>query len=50
MPDKIDEIRRALNNLNLGTNKLKVGDVIADLIIENQLLKQRVQDLEDAAT
>ena len=24
MPDKIDEIRRALNNLNHGTNKLKV--------------------------
>lgn len=48
--ENIDEIRRILNNLNLGTSKLKVGDVVADLIIENESLKARVQDLEDAAT
>lgn len=49
MADKTDEIRRVLNNLNLGTSKLKVGDIVVALIAENADLKARVAALELAA-
>lgn len=46
MKKKTEEVRVALNKLNLGTNKIKLGDFIADLIIKVDTLENRVAEIE----
>lgn len=48
MADKQKEITKLLNNLNLGTSKIKLGDYIAELESKVAELQERIVVLESA--
>lgn len=43
---QLEELREALNGLNLKTNRIKLGDAVAQLLADNEDLKARVAAIE----
>lgn len=44
------ELIKDLNNINIATQKAKLGDIIIELIKENEELKKEIKSIKDSKT